>query len=295
MPFSLADITLGVVLPGTVAALIAVAGRTRCKRDWQIDLALSVALVVGFLAGYFSLSLGPVVPESHWQWIPLSLLLSLAASPWDLPRARLVHLVIALGVIQVSALFLVPTWEDLQPSRSAYLAVWTVLVWLVTWLAERQCVRGDGDVENAVRSERLACVVLGWMLLGAAILAAHSGSLRFGQIAGCGLAAVIGVGLSSVKAATAGPPRSGFLFPGILLGAATLLVAKVTSFSAVPTTSYLLMAIVPAAPQLTNWAAKSARSAPVWWAWRLAPAVAVGALALVLALVYENPWAEDAW
>jgi hypothetical protein len=289
MPFSLADILLGAVLPGSIAFAVAWFSHARLTRDWQINFSLSAALVLGFLAGYFSLQLGPWLPESHWQWVPVAMLLSLIAAPLAGKRAPLVNIVIALGVTQASALMLVPTWEDLSPPRVVYLATWTILVILATWITERTAMR-----ESSVRSERQGAVLLGLSLLGTAILAAHSGSLRFGQIAGSGFAALVGLLLAGF-ARKQTDQRLGYFFTANLLALSVLLISQVTSYSAVPLASFVLMALVPAAPILTSWRKNAGlRTAAGWW-WHVAPALLFWLAALALAVIYENPFAEEAW
>jgi hypothetical protein len=286
VPFSITDLLFGIVVPALVAGTVLFLVTRFAALEVLKRSAAAVALAAGFLAGYGLLGLGPWKPQSHWHWLPYNLLLSLVALPLvgRVSGRWIIQGLLSLLVAGAAAWVLVPTWPDLAPPRTIQMVVWTVAVVAMTLLLEPLTRRVSG---------RLLPLVLTATLLAAAIVLALSGSLRFAQIAGLGMAALAGMTVAASRVGTA-EPLSGAALSFSLLVSGLLLVGHVNSFSAVPTISYVL---VPPAPLLLwmgvrFWPAPGIAS-PTWFRkWKrglllAGPSLVLLTLAVLLALLAE--------
>lgn len=238
MPFSAMDVLLGFVLPalwaGGVFALL-----SRFSPDgFCARFAPSVAFVGGFLLGYFSLKLGPLVPESHWHWLPYVMLLPLVVGPVSVATGvTLLERLLLYALASVIAFWcLVPVRESLEPSRAALLLVSAGAVVLLACLLEPLSRKFSGS---------FFALILFLTLTFAAVLLAFSGSLRFAQIAGAGAGALAGV-TGVCRLVPKADSLSGLSIGFVLFLWGILLVGRVNSFSNVPLASYLLIPLAPA-------------------------------------------------
>ncbi|MEW4565929.1 hypothetical protein AB1K70_25660 [Bremerella sp. JC770] len=253
MPFSGNDLLWGLAAPLLVAAGLrfVLAGIARLlvqgdQPDTDSDatatpampagtsLETSVALVAGAAVGYFVLKLGPWVPDAHYEWLPLGIVIAmLVASVVGLlgqsPLVRFAVLPVSYAAVAAGVGYLLmPTWDDLSPAYAPYLASWCVVVVLVSVTTE---LAPEG------RRWPFAVVWLGTCLAAAAIVAI-SESLRFAQIAGLTFGASLGlvaVGLMMRRSLLGGV---GLTLTTYLAG--ILLIAEVNSWSDVPLVSYWL-------------------------------------------------------
>lgn len=239
MPVSITDLLYGILAPAALAgALFVLLGRG-LPSDIAKRFAATAGLAAGFCLGYGLLELGPWIPETHWHWLPAAVVATLAAGPvaraggvsW-LERSLLYVLLAA-----VTGWFLIPTWNDLEPSRTTLLAGWCGYVVLVSLLLEALCSRATGGGLP---------LVLILTLLAAAVVLALSGSLRFAQIAGAGMGAMLGIGVTLVWSGTKDGLRGGML-AFTVFAAGALLIGRLNSFSDVPWASYLLVPVAPLA------------------------------------------------
>jgi hypothetical protein len=199
--------------------------------------------VIGFLVGYGLLSLGPWTATAHWHWLPFALIAAAITGPVVCAEGVRIfeRSLVYWLVTTVAAWLLVPTWDDLDPSRAVYLSVFTVYVVVLTSLLEPLANRLVGP---------LLSLVLWATMTAAAVVLALSGSLRFAQIALASSAALFGILLVTCVQREAKPkPMVGGGFVFSLMSVGLLLIGRVNSFSEVPLISYLL---IPAAP-LTLW------------------------------------------
>ncbi len=237
MPLTATDLLLGFVLPAVFAGgTLAVC--SRAAKDSALGrLGPSLGLVGGFLLGYFLLKLGPVAPDRHWQWMPYAMLLPLVLGPVSVaPGVTWLERILVYALIAaVAGWWLVPTWEDLEPSRGRHLLVWGAGVVVLAGLLEPLSRRLSGTV--------LATVYFLTMVFAGGVLV-FSGSLRFGQIAGAGAGAFLGLAVAS-RFRPGGGSLPGLAVGFVLLAAGMLLVGRVSSFSKVPLASYLLVSMAP--------------------------------------------------
>lgn len=293
MPFSLRDILLGVLTPAVVALLIDRVAARRAPRG----ASGAVAVVVGFLTGYWLLGLGPLAPTRDREWLPYAAPLAL------LPAALLRHprwrVLAWCAVVGVAAWLLVPTWAHLEPSRPVVAGLWSAYALSLAWgAAAAGGVRkpagaalppdAAGPLPEAAASHPHAVeyvVALSGALACAAPLLALSGSLRFAQTAGAAMAALVGLAASWQLAQARPAPGSVAGVYALLIGA-VMLTAWVNSFSSIPGVSYWLLPAAPLAYGAVRQGAGATRGwRPVGLA--LAAYAAVCATALGLAL-----WAE---
>ncbi|WP_417731947.1 hypothetical protein [Rosistilla oblonga] len=237
--FSIQDILYGGCLPAVVAVFVFVVMSRVLPEQVGSRYASAAALTLGFFAGYAMLALGPWAAESHWHWLPYAVLITSVAGP--IAAAEGVHaverwLMFALlgGVV---AWFLVPDWDDLQPSWAVHASVLAICIACLAGGLESLARRIPGPLLPATL----------WMTLSAAAVAlALSGSLRFAQIALAGAAAMFGLAILAwfrpTKTSLVG---CGFAVAVLVAGA--LLIGRVNSFSEVPLATYLLIPLAPLA------------------------------------------------
>jgi hypothetical protein len=253
-------------VPAIVAVVVAWLWRRGTSEGWQ-PLGLPLAFIVGFHAGYWLLGLGPARPESHWQWLPWLLLLTLPVGVRPLSNRSAIGARVGLTIVvaAVSGWLLVPTWEHLEPSRIVHLAVLTTAVVLVATALQPLTTR--------IPSPWLLVNLTGVLAAGAAVLGL-SGNLRFGQIAGCGVAALTGLTIAA-RFSKGRINADGLVLPFTLLVTALMLIGRVHSFSEVPLVSYLLPPVAP----LSLWLATNdriARAGVRRWLVLLLPLVVCG-------------------
>jgi len=194
----------------------------------------ALPLVAGAAVGYFMLDLGPWIPDAHYEWLPLGVVIAmvvasvvglLGGAAWNrfgvLPVA---YTATAAGV----GVMLMPTWEDLSPPYVPYLACWVVGVALVSVVTELSPASGRWP---------FAVVWLGTCLAVSAIVAI-SESLRFAQVAGLTLGAAVGLTIVGLLVRRCLLGGVGLTLTIYLAG--ILLIAEVNSWSDVPLVSYWL-------------------------------------------------------
>jgi len=251
MPFSLRDLIYGGLLPGLAAALLWYLFRRWTRGEFLRRLGHSLPFVGGFHVGYWLLSLGDASPESHWEWLPWVLLMTWAGSlPTDVRATlRLLRYSLIIFAVVASAWVIVPDWEHLDPPQMHHQVTLTLSVLLLAALLEPLSQRFSGWKLLAL---------LAVVLTSTAVILALSGSLRFAQIAGCGVAALAGMAVTAFLDRDQ-PVAAGIALPYSLFVAAIMLIGKVNSFSDVPLISFVLPPLAP----LALWAAVAGPSAEV--------------------------------
>jgi hypothetical protein len=237
MPFSATDVLLGFVLPAVFAGgMFAVLSRSS-REGLAGRFAPSVAFICGFVLGYFCLKLGSPVPNRHWHWLPYVLLVPLVLGPVSAASGiTLVERVLLYALVSAIAFgFLVPTWDNLEPSR---LTQWIFSAGMVVLLA---CLLEPLSMK--FRGSLLALALFIATVFGAGVLFL-SGSLRFAQIAGAGAGALLGLSAACRFDGEAVPIR-GLAIAWVLFAWGILLVGRTDSFSDVPLASYLLIPVSP--------------------------------------------------
>lgn len=270
MPFTLADLFLGFALPAVISWLICQAYHWTLGRSVDrgagsprlVDrLVWPAAMTAGFLLGYYTLGLGPVMPKFDRDWLPLSALISLPASAW-LCRDRTTLWssgLVALPCIALLAYLLVPQWESILPDLLWYRGLFsaaTLGLLLLSLLSARSVGISpaspglDSQQDRATQPDRQAPSELvgglGMLIaIAAAVpLMALCGSLRFASVAMCLLGSGLGIlialrakaGTFSLRAIT---PVWGLVLAGLLF------TGQVNSSSSVPVGVYLLLPFAP--------------------------------------------------
>jgi hypothetical protein len=235
MPFSLTDVLLGGVAPAIVAGVVLVLLRRFLPSELADRFAATVAVLSGFLTGYELLGLAPWMPTTHWHWLPYAMLGAAVIGPvaegGGAFKRVFSHMVMAVA----AAWMLVPTWDDLDPSRTIYLVVIVVYVIGLASLLEPLVKRFPGPLLPAI---------LWATMTTAAVVLALSGSLRFAQITLAGAAALFGLMLVACL------KRDVNMLTGIssvfsVMAVGSLLIGRVNSFSEVPLASYMLVPVAP--------------------------------------------------
>lgn len=239
MPFTLTDILLGAALPAAVSLTLVVLITKLGKRGSVRLAAAPIALVAGFEAGYWSLSLGPLVPESNRHWLPylvaIAAIVQIIAQPLGKSplRQKCVLLLLAVGC----GFLLIPTWEDLSPARPVYLVVWPLIVAAAGACGPRK-LESEGDAER-----RHAGFVICLVFLTTSILLALAGSLSFAQMGLAMVGSSTGL-LMSIAFKLYRESLALTNFPVAIAMCGLLLIGKIYLLSEVPIVSYLL---IPAA------------------------------------------------
>lgn len=237
MPFNWNDLSYGFGLPTLSALLLLMNMRWMFPVNFARRYAPSVAFVAAFQVGYWLLKLGPVYPEGHWQWLPhllvVAAIIGVVSASQDLNVIDRVLLATVATII--SAILLVPNWQDLTFPRQEYMLGWSLLVIILAQFYNSISLKFPATIFPAVLC--LTC-------LTGAVLMTHSGSLLFGQI---GLASAGGTLGLTVAAIFDKRSRSmdGLAYPMTFFLCTTMLIAEVNSFTEIPFASYLL---IPCAP-----------------------------------------------
>jgi hypothetical protein len=275
------DLIYGIAVPAIVAFVVCLV-----RKFWKADVfdryAAVLAIVPGFAYGYFRLKLGPVVPDADWEFLPYALIGACVAGPvaaasgttW-LDRGLLYALAGA-----VLGWLIVPTWEELDPSRLVHFLVLGGYIVVVASCLEPAGEKLAGPIAPAVIA--LACA-------GAAVVAVLSGSARFGQTPGLAAGAFAGVTLAACLDRSQNSLRGAAPAIAGLLGG-MMLLARASSYDPLPLACYLL---IPAVPLLLSLAAAGPLSKATGFKRVLAqllPAlIAVGtAVGLAIAEEYES-------
>ncbi|MCO6457948.1 MAG: hypothetical protein J5I93_21810 [Pirellulaceae bacterium] len=270
MPFSIQDLLLGLLVPALAAALAsATCGRLARQGRW-FAWSGSLAVTGGFLAGYWLLQLGPIVPRLDRQWVPYAVLLALlpAMAAGRGKLSRCVQLAWLALVVLLAAWLLVPNRDSLEPSFWVHVAVWSLLTFAIgaglLWIDRAEApdetpvsdtTPPPGDrTETGAGSERQSAAVfwggLCWLgtmavaLAFASALLALSGSLRFAQTAAAGMAALLGLAVGC-GVARRRPALGGVALVYSLLICSVSLTGKVNSFSSIPAVSYAMLPLAP--------------------------------------------------
>lgn len=265
MPLGLNDFLFGCVIPAattigmwllvsTISSQIFASKSTEARDEHaagglrSLDSAvITLAFLAGMLLGYGLLNAAPWTPKSHWHYWPYAVVLAGAVGvSAEIVVGRLLFaraVIYALATIAI-AWFLVPTWEDLSPSRTTYLVLTVVILVAVTFGVERTL--GDASGGGKTGADKPACCSYAQLFLAAfqftvVCLVFLSGSLRFTQLAMLPASCVIALQIL---------PQSrnrlrNLAFPMAVAFAGMLLVAQVNSFSRVPKLAYILVALSP--------------------------------------------------
>ncbi|MCA9258563.1 MAG: hypothetical protein KDA61_05160, partial [Planctomycetales bacterium] len=301
MPFTARDLLLGFGLPALIAWLtIALAAAMRFGE--RRFLAASLGSVAGYLAGYWSLDLGPYVPQVERDWLAYAPAFGAVAGLGLLlaDRSKLAAAGTSLLAIAAIAWLLSPTWKSLTTPRVARAALWAIYAaglagCSMATVPRRQSSRPFPTDERKSGEaawarpwgESLWCGMAALTLGAAAGLLALSGSLRFGQIAAC-------LGATYLGAAVAiAPGRRGWDFRAFaalyaVAIAAFMLTGQMNSFSPIPRFCYYLLPIAPAASGAI-WRAMASSNVPSRAAVSLLAGGAVLAVALGIAVAMQPP------
>lgn len=242
MPFTWNDIWRGFLIPAVVSCLICILTTVRpLLPGWLARLNGALAFILAFAMGYWLLDLGPVLPKSHWHWLPHVVAVGGIAGAL-LTGQRIPKVWSSLTIVGVSAAaawMLVPTWAKLTPILTCLYIGWAIAI-AAAWLL-LDCLAPR--VSATVLLRLLVTSLLSGM--GAVIL---GGSLRFGHILFVGWGALTGMAL-------AGRWRgehvlTGVVAPYVLLLVGTLHSAGINSTGALPLFVYALPPLVPLLPWL---------------------------------------------
>lgn len=271
MPFTLVDLLLGFALPAITSWLMCqvygwILGRSIVSGSGPsrfVDrLVWPVALAAGFLLGYYTLGLGPVVPKFDRDWLPLTALIALPVTAWLCRKHANLWGVVLLAIpcIALVAYLLVPQWESLLPDLLRYrvlLSTASLGLLLLSLLASRWLdvspvnANDSSPQDEPKRSEKEAPVhLVGWCCVLIAIAAAVPlmalcGSLRFASVAMSLLGSGLGL-LSQQWASRGGTFSLRAVAPvWVFVLAGLLFTAQVNSSSSVPVGVYLLLPFAP--------------------------------------------------
>ena len=248
MPFTIVDIGLGIVFPAviTLVVFVALSQSSRwLRRDAGAagrlsDSAAPIALGSGFEIGYWSLSIGPLVPDAHWHWLPFVVAAAVVMGVVSqfAVRERLRRCLLFLVTSIMAALLLTPTWDDLEPSRAVYLTVWPALATVIAVGLDTLF-----DVAPDLRSS-VSPSVLVMTCAAASALLLLSGSLRFSYIAMTLMGPAVGLLASALLIRDPCPFRLS-AYPVAVALCAMMLIGRVNTFSDIPLLSWLLIPFAP--------------------------------------------------
>lgn len=237
------DLIYGLAVPATVALVVCLI-RKFWKADFFDRYAAVLAIAPGFAYGYFRLELGPIDPDTDWEFLPYALIGACAVGPVAAVKGTTwFDRGLLYGVAGAALAWLVvPQWPDLEPSRLVYSLVLGGYMVVVASCFEPAADKLPGPVAPATMAFTCA---------GAAVVAVLSGSARFGQTPGLAAGAFAGITLAACFDRKHNALRGAApLITGLLGG--KMLLARASSFDPLPLACYVL---IPAAPLLMCFAA----------------------------------------
>lgn len=200
-------------------------------------MALAAGICGGYLASIRILKLARPFPVDGWEWIPwLALLASVLGGGVASPRwPRWLLPAVAGGVAILVSAVVVPRWPSLLPQRPWWMAVASVVI-AGTWMV----------LDSAWRDRRGMASPIALVLSGTAmaVVTTLSGSLRFGELAGIGVAALGGTTLAAFLGSNL-PAMRGAI-PGFTVQIyGTLLVAYLYAGDSIPAAAFVLAGAAP--------------------------------------------------
>lgn len=242
MPITTADLFYGTLIPVVVAGLSAITARRLLPTDMAQRYPATLATLIGFITGYMLLGFAPMLPTSHWHWMPHTLLAASLLGPvLDAGGiARVERACMYLLVSFLAGWLLVPSWADLRPTRTVLILTVTLYTSCLAYVLDPLARKVVGPV--------LPCAYCATMAT-TSVLAALSGSMKFAQIGMAATGALLGLTLAAFympKVAWA----VGLSLPFSLCLIALLLIARVHSFSSIPLTAYVVVPCAPATLRL---------------------------------------------
>lgn len=237
MSFLVETIVRSVAVPAAASVAVLLLWRRACPQTAGPRHAAAWAVGGGFLVGYLFLPSAPVVPASHWQWLPYVGLVAMILAPVGLaegvrlPERWGLHLVLAVA----AAWFLVPDWAEIEPQRPLYFGALAGSLLLLVVVLDRLSFHIP-DASMPV----LVCVTA----FAGAVVLAQSGSMKFAHLAGVIGAVNLGYALVTVFGSWSPSFQSAVPVVVILLGG-LMFAGDVNSFSDVPRASYVLVPVAP--------------------------------------------------
>lgn len=245
MPISPQDALYGFAAPALVAAAVFWIASRFLSESARERWPASLALIAGFLTGYALLKLEPWQPTSYWHWTPY--VLALAAVIGSVSAAQGISLIERLllyaAAAWIAAWFLVPNYDDLEPSRMTYLIVWPLYLLAIAYALDLLSRQLTGPLLPTVVTLSMAAGL---------VIVFLSGSAKFMQLYGFGFAAMGGVALGSLFSKEK-PALLGAALLATMLSAGYLLVAKTQSFSSIPMVCYALPPVAPVTLWISQW------------------------------------------
>lgn len=275
MSFLLEIVGYGGITPLIVSGTVVFLIRRCCADDVAVRYAVPLGLLAGFTAAYGLLPWAPLRPEAHWHFLPYvaaaAVLIGPVALAGGVLRRERWALHFAIGLL--TALLLIPDWEEIAPMRTRYLAAVAVGVPFLSVSIESLAARIQGALP--------AAVLVVAFITGAFVLE-ESGSLKFAQLGGAVAAAMAGCIIAITRFGRSGPQ-----FRSVALPVSTLLVGLifsgyVNSFSGIPASAYALVVVSPLAVAICLLPAASKLSAGRKWTVGFTAVLAVLAAAVLL-------------
>ena len=201
--------------------------------------AASIATCLAFLTAYVSLTLGPISPATHWHFLPYALVAATVLGPVACAQGvtMIERIVVYCVVACVIAWVLVPSWDDLVPSRHVYMLGMVIYIVVLASGLHRLTQRQHGP----------QLPLMFWLTLSvAAVILILSGSVRFAQIALALAAASFGHALFAMIDRD-NHSRGLELFFAVAV-VSLMCIGHVNSFTQIPMFVFWL---VPAAPLAT--------------------------------------------
>ncbi|UUO06803.1 hypothetical protein M4951_00480 [Blastopirellula sp. J2-11] len=245
MPITPNEALYGFAAPALVAAAIFWIAQRFLSAEARERWPAALAIAAGFTISYALLQLGPWSPTSHWHWTPYALFLTALIGPVAAANGiTLVERVLLyFAAVWIAAWFIVPTYADLEPSRTVHLIVWPLWMLAIAVPLDGLSRRMNGPWLPAIVTISLAAGMVVILL---------SGNAKLMQILGMGFAAMVGVTLVSLLSKEK-PALLGAALPVTLLSGGYLLDARVQSFSEIPLICYLLPTLAPALLWIGLW------------------------------------------
>lgn len=260
MPLSLTDLSYGCIIPAVTALVLGLlAARTESTSshggdeksksalgDWLSSLGILIAFIAGVLVGYWLLALAPWTPKSHRDFWPYAVALACGIA-WlgDNLLARfsiLRYLLYALASVPI-AWYLIPTWSDLEPDRTTYIAVMTAICTLTAAGIDQTLQSPSGRSQSQDNYAHLTLVAFQFVAVCTTFL---SGTLRFTQIIMIPMACVVALQLFPSTRRMVHK----LVFPIAIAFVGMLVIAQVNSNSQVPILVYLMVALAPCVPEV---------------------------------------------
>jgi hypothetical protein len=211
--FAIEVLFFGGVIPAAITIAVVFAANSLFAENVADRWAMAAGMSIAFIAGYAILpDWAAFWPERHWQWLPYLAAAAMVIGPVGLARGvwTAERWLLWILLAAVSAWFLVPTWQTLDPPRQVYIPLLAAYLVLLTALIDPLARRFSPNVVLAQLALAASAVAI--------LVVAGAKSMVYGQLAGIAAAATAGCFLAAFLSSSRSMTRGMVSVYSVLVG-----------------------------------------------------------------------------